>query len=99
MAEKPDYDILLSSTTMSKIVIYKNDLFVKKKKPGEYLRKLLESNEVNSTDQISDEWFLQLLLSTKLPSIFAESEIIGNGTDWNGQELQLLGDLNVAMKV
>lgn len=99
MAEIPDYDIVLSSTTMSKIVMYKNDIFEKKKIPGRYLRKLLERGNINSIDQVSDEQFLQLLLSTKLPLIFAEDAIKGNGTDWNVQELQLLGDLNVAMKV
>lgn len=43
--------------------------------------------------------FTNALLRTKLPQIFAESEVAGDGSDWNLTELGLLGDISVAMEV
>jgi hypothetical protein len=43
--------------------------------------------------------FTTALLRTKLPQIFAESVVAGDGTDWNLTELGLLGDISVAMGV
>ena len=42
---------------------------------------------------------LALLINTKIPKIFAESEIYGNGEDWTLAELSLLGDVNIVMPV
>ena len=43
--------------------------------------------------------FTTALLRTKLPQIFAESAVAGDGSDWNLTELGLLGDISVAMEV
>ena len=43
--------------------------------------------------------FTTALLRTKLPQIFAESAVAGDGSDWNLTELGLLGDISVAMDV
>ena len=42
---------------------------------------------------------LQALLETRQPQIFAESQIAGDGTDWNHEELSILGDLSIAAEV
>jgi len=39
------------------------------------------------------------LVDTKKPQIFAESAMFGDGTDWNLEELGLLGDISVAVPV
>ncbi|MFM7180514.1 MAG: hypothetical protein ACKO2G_03495 [Verrucomicrobiales bacterium] len=41
--------------------------------------------------------FLLRLIATKMPRIFAESEISGDGSDWTQEELRLLGDVSVAV--
>ncbi|KAL1463286.1 hypothetical protein WDU94_015049 [Cyamophila willieti] len=48
---------------------------------------------------MSNEQFIELLLSTKKPVIFAESLVRCDGTDWNYTEIQLLGDVNITMPV
>jgi hypothetical protein len=49
--------------------------------------------------QLSIEQFIELLVRTKRPRIFAESDILGNGLDWNQTELSLLGDISIATPV
>ena len=43
--------------------------------------------------------FLDALLNTKLPQIFAESAVVGDGSDWNAEELGILGDISIALPV
>jgi len=50
-------------------------------------------------EKMSNEQFIALLLSTKKPIIFAESDIKCDGTDWNRLKLQILGDLNITVPV
>ncbi len=63
---------------------------------GAYLRKLLINTEPSA---LNAEVLLNLLLQTKLPQIFAESQVLGDGTDWSLAELKLLGDIGVACLV
>lgn len=98
METRPKYDIVLSQETLIRLVTYKNDLHTQKLQPGSYLREILDANE-SHLNQTSTERFIELLLLTKKPMIFAESEIRGGGSDWNSIELQILGDLSVAMNV
>lgn len=98
MKTRPKYDIVLSQETLIRLVTYKNDLHTQKLQPGSYLRGILDANEAH-LNQTSTERFIELLLLTKKPIIFAESEIKGGGSDWNSMELQILGDLSVAMNV
>lgn len=42
---------------------------------------------------------LSLLLQTKLPRIFAEKEVRGDGSDWTLEELSILGDVSFAVPV
>ncbi|WP_373542718.1 hypothetical protein [Chamaesiphon sp.] len=43
--------------------------------------------------------FIEVLLRTKRPQIFAEFEVYGNGTDWNQEELAILGDISIVTPV
>jgi len=47
----------------------------------------------------SPDHLLRALLHSKKPQIFAESQVVGDGSDWNAVELRLLGDISVAMNV
>lgn len=85
------YDICLSEETLERITAYKLEVEIGKIKPGARLARQLPAS--------STEAFLDALLATKQPRIFAESEIRGDGSDWTPRELALLGDINVAMKV
>ncbi len=48
-------------------------------------------------DRVKD--FLQRLVRTKKPQIFAESQVVGDGSDWNLDELSILGDIAIAVPV
>ena len=63
---------------------------------GSYLQKVLSDQDV---DQMSTEVFIENLMHTKPPQIFAESSLHGDGSDWNQTELTLLGDIGVAVDV
>jgi len=52
-----------------------------------------------NVNSLSDEKFLELLVNTKRPQIFAESEVHENGNDWNATELSILGDVSIAVNV
>lgn len=93
------YDIVLHELSLQKLVSYKNEIEKGEASPGVLLdnefKKLKLSSHQLST--ISAKEFLNILLSTKKPCIFAESAIQGNGRDWNNQELSILGDIDVTM--
>ncbi len=63
---------------------------------GKYLTERLKDREIS---QLSIAEFIELLVQTKHPCIFAESAIYGDGTDWNQTELSLLGDISIATPV
>ena len=48
---------------------------------------------------LTEERLFQALLETRRPQIFAESQVVGDGTDWNQDELSILGDLSIAAEV
>lgn len=66
------------------------------KEPGRLLQNRLAQppNALESTIP-----FLKELMNTKKPQIFAESAIIGDGSDWNLTELAILGDVSIATPV
>lgn len=99
MENRPDYILLLSEESLQKIISYKNELYSNTTEPGAYLKREIQKNVNTRLDEMSTEKFIQLLLFTKKPLIYAEIEIKGNGRDWNYKELQILGDLSVAMDV
>ncbi len=63
---------------------------------GQYLQRQLADQDLS---QLSVEAFIEQLVRTKRPQIFAESAVFGDGTDWNLTELSILGDVNMAVPV
>ncbi|MFK7805364.1 MAG: hypothetical protein AB8G95_27280 [Anaerolineae bacterium] len=90
------YEIIVSQASWEqKLEVYRKEVFTKRS-AGKYLQDRLSATglaELNSID------FLQLLLNTKRPQIFAESAIAGDGSDWNQMELSILGDVSIATPV
>lgn len=64
--------------------------------PGRFLQEKLAGHDLAT---LSVEAFLEQLVRTKKPQIFAESAVMGDGSDWNLTELGLLGDLSIAAPV
>jgi hypothetical protein len=91
----PNYQILIHPETYQKSIEYLDRLKAGES-AGEYLKHQLKDRDIS---QISIDRFIELLVRTKQPCIFAESEIYGNCTDWNHAELSLLGDINIATPV
>ena len=90
-----NYQVLLSEETLDFIMAYKNDLRLKKKQPGAYFSERLQ--KVKDLNELTIEEFIDILFQTKLPCIFAESQVYGNGLDWTPDELTILGSLSVAV--
>jgi hypothetical protein len=63
---------------------------------GLFLRRELLGKDIENLDT---ESFIEHLVATKPPLIFAESAVYGNGKDWNQTELSILGDIGVATSV
>lgn len=89
-------DILCSEATLKTIEVYYDDLLNNNKKPGAHLAKQLETVQLKDIDL---ETFIQLLIQTKLPQIFAESAVNHDESDWTAIEGKILGDLSVNMPV
>lgn len=90
------YSVVMHSETRQKIEDYTRDIRNGKVKPGACLQKEIDgffSNTINA------EAIYMLLLKTKRPRIFAESEVAGDGSDWNERELSILGDISIAIPV
>ncbi len=90
------YKILLHPDSFQHAERYWQALQANRTTAGKFLQQVLK-HEDSSNWTTAD--FLQALCATKRPRIFAESEVIGDGSDWNQEELQLLGDLSVAVPV
>jgi hypothetical protein len=90
-----NYQVLLSQETYHKSIDYLAKLKTGAV-AGAYLQKRLQTLDIT---QVSIEDFIELLLQTKQPCIFAETEIYGNGSDWNQAELSILGDISIATPV
>jgi hypothetical protein len=82
-------NILIPVETRTRIAEYEAAVLAGSIQPGCRLAKALKD----------ENDFTTALLRTKLPQIFAESAVAGDGSDWNLTELGLLGDISVAMGV
>ncbi|MFM2303964.1 MAG: hypothetical protein RLZZ135_1374 [Cyanobacteriota bacterium] len=89
------YKILIDRQTYQKSIDYL-DRLKSGNIAGQYLQEQLKDKNVL---QISISEFIELLVQTKRPCIFAERAIYGNGIDWNQSELSILGDTNIATPV
>ena len=90
------YTVLAHSSTMNKVRAYKENVLLSKIETGFYLYKSLKGEDLS---KISDKEFLEIIVNTKKPQIFAESSVKGDGSDWNLDELSILGDVSIATPV
>jgi hypothetical protein len=93
-AESTKYEVLLSPQTKLRCEQYYTALSQGRQEPGERLRQAL-------AEASPQDWrdFLGVLLNTKEVSMFAENAVEGNGSDWNLEELGILGDISIAVPV
>lgn len=91
-----DYKVLLHPKSFQRATQYWEDLQAGQAQAGRFLQQVLKKQQ---TSFWTTEDFLQALCATKRPRIFAESEVVGDGSDWNQEELSLLGDIGVAVPV
>lgn len=90
------YSVLVHSDVMTKVENYRQRLYGNQSRAGGYLQDEMQQNE---HALLSTEMLMEALVRTKRPCIFAESAINGDGSDWNQQELSILGDVGFAVSV
>ena len=90
-----EYKILINSQTYRKIDDYL-DRLKSGVSCGRYLSDRLKCLELS---ELTTNEFIEVLLRTKRPQIFAEFEVYGDGTDWNQEELAILGDISIVTPV
>lgn len=96
LQSKMPVTLLIPESTRKRLERYMQELVAEEAMPGEYLKRKLQHRPLHETGADS---LLESLIATKIPCIFAESEIAGDGSDWNLCELGLLGDLSMAVDV
>jgi len=90
------YSIVVHNITYSKAKDYLLALQSKREIAGVYLQQKLKNIDIIS---LTVEELLEKLIQTKKPQIFAESDVSGDGSDWNMTELSILGDISFAVPV
>ena len=85
------YQVIMSDKTLDKINTYKEAWST----AGNKLKNALKGKDLT---MISIQDFIDVLLNTKKPKIFAESKNSVEGK-WNQEELGILGDINITAKV
>ena len=93
------YEVLLHEQTWVDLSNYLNQLINQSVLPGAYFQYQIQKAEIEDLSLLDLRQFLNLLLRTKKPQIFAEMAVSGDGSDWSRQELKILGDIGVACKV
>ena len=90
------YKVLIHLETVKKAKAYLEGLQFKSVLAGVRLSSRLE---IENLADLSSERFIEILLNTKYPQIFAESAVYGDGSDWSHVELSILGDLAISVPV
>jgi hypothetical protein len=90
-----NYQVLANRETHEKVTSYMEKLKAGDS-PGSYLGNRLKQLDIHHISVIQ---FIELLMRTKRPQIFAEFALHGNGLDWNQDELSILGDLSIVTPV
>jgi len=75
-----DYTIVLSKETLGRVEAYRQSVADGSEAAGALLRNQLRETDAAALDT---EQFLECLLNTKQPQIFAESAVYGDGRDWS----------------
>jgi hypothetical protein len=84
----------MHNETCRKVLSYLKALKTGRFTAGSYLHKRLKNKDIS---QLGVKEFIELVIGTKQPQIFAESAVYGDGTDWNQTELSILGDIGIAV--
>lgn len=95
-ANKTLYVNLIHHKSYAQAETYLNQLKSGSASAGALLKNALKLHKLEALTVIE---FIECLLNTKKPQIFAESSVYGNGSDWNLTELGILGDISIAMDV
>jgi hypothetical protein len=95
-ADEVGYTNLLHKTSFARAETYLDELKANKLTAGTLLQNILRSRKIGL---LTVTEFIECLLNTKKTQIFAESSVLGDGSDWNLTELALLGDISMAMEV
>ena len=90
-----EYHVLVHPATMQKAGDYLSAI-TDGMQPGSLLKRSLVGTSLN---EMSSSKFLEILIRTKHPRIYAESEVAGDGSDWNQKELSILGDVGIHVPV
>lgn len=91
----PDYTVILHPETEANMVAYRDHLRSK----GIHSAGARLARRLAGSGEIEVATLIRCILNTKLPMIFAESEVRGDGSDWTARELSLLGDIGIATDV
>ena len=90
------YKILIHPGTAQKAQVYLQVLQTRETTAGAYLDEVLFGEDLS---MVGTSQFIECLLRTKRPQIFAESAVYGDGSDWSPLELSILGDISIAVPV
>ena len=90
------HTILIPDQTRARAADYLDGLRSGKALPGSHFGASLSGTDFMT---LSVDSLLDALINTKIPQIFAESAVAGDGTDWNLTELGILGDISIAVTV
>jgi hypothetical protein len=89
------YHLVLSHLTQRKI-----SRLARRIARGDAVSGMRVARLMNTGDApITPDTLLKLLIRSKEPCIFAESEVAGDGSDWTAEELDILGDISIAAHV
>ena len=88
--------LLIPDETRVRLMEYLASLQAGSASAGKRLKDNLAGIELAT---LTDAGFLDALLNTKPPQIFAESAVAGDGSDWNLTEFGILGDISIAVPV
>ncbi len=90
------HTILIPDQARARLAGYLAELRVGGESAG---KRLIDSLAGRDLAKLTDAEFQDALLNTKVPQIFAESAVSGDGSDWNLTELGILGDISIAVPV
>jgi len=92
----PSYSIIIPEETLARATDYLQALRVGRARAGALLQNRLRRADLRA---MTEQDLLGKLFDTKQPQIFAETAVVGDGSDWNLNELSLLGDVSIAVPV
>lgn len=92
----PDYRWLVPEATRGKAERLLEKIRSDRASAGRRLRDVLREVDVA---KLTPEGLIGALLQTKQPTIFAESAVKGDGSDWTADELSILGDVSCVVPV